>query len=181
MDPLSIIVSIATLMDLALKVTKTLFEYTSSVKHAPAESSELAGELDALAKALEALDHFVAGQSTKVNSFNSTSVLYSVIHTCHGKLSSLQSILQKFMKTSEGKKWYRSVVWPFKKQEHVETISTLHRCMQIFQLSLSVDGWYVKFPSRMSIVKIIVLVTSCLRQVRRFPQSAKLSWVPQRR
>jgi hypothetical protein len=141
MDPLSLTVSITALITLALNVTKTLSEHTNSVKHAPAESYELAVELSALAHALEVLGRFLAGQSTKVNSFSSTSVLYSVMHTCHGMLCSLQSILQELMKTSEGKKWYRSVVWPFNKQEHVETISALHRCMQIFQLSLSVDGW----------------------------------------
>ncbi|KAF4626579.1 hypothetical protein G7Y89_g11575 [Cudoniella acicularis] len=140
MDPLSLTLSITSLISVALAVTKTLKEYTSSVKNAPAESNELAVELSGICHALEALDRFLISQGTKFKSFNNTSVLCSTIHTCHGRLSSLQSILQKFMETSEGKKWYRSIVWPFKKDEQVETITILHRCVQIFQFSISIDG-----------------------------------------
>ncbi|KAG0648347.1 Ankyrin repeat-rich membrane-spanning [Hyphodiscus hymeniophilus] len=140
MDPLSLTLSITSLISVALAVTKTLNDYTSSVKDAAAESNELAVEISGIAHALEALDRFLVSQGAKFKSFNNTSVLYSTIHTCHGRLSSLQSILEKFLKTSEGKKWYRSIVWPFKQDEQVETITILHRCMQIFQFSLSIDG-----------------------------------------
>ena len=141
MDPVNLTLSIAGVIPLVIMVTKTLSDYTSSVKNAPAESFELAVELSALGHSLKALDTFLAGQSKECASFHKTSVLYSTLHTCHAKLSSLQSTLEEFMKKSEGKKWYRSVVWPFKKQEHVQTIATLSRCIQIFHFSLSIDGW----------------------------------------
>lgn len=140
MDPVSLTLSIAGVIPLVIMVTKTLSDYTSSVKNTPAESFELAVELSALSHSLKALDTFLASQSKERASFHKISVLYSTLHTCHAKLSSLQSTLEEFMKKSEGKKWYRSVVWPFKKQEHVQTIAILNRCMQIFHFSLSIDG-----------------------------------------
>lgn len=140
MDPLTLAFGIAGLISLTLEVAKITSEYTSSVKHAATESHELAVELSALSDALGALKRFLDGQNPKLKSFHNTSALYSTTHTCHGKLSALKSILQKFMKKSEGKKWYRSVVWPFTRDEHIQTINTLHRCMQIFHFSLSIDG-----------------------------------------
>ena len=140
MDPVSLALSITGVIPLVIMVTKTLSDYTSSVKNAPAESFELTVELSALGHSLKALDTFLASQSKERALFHKTSVLYSTLHTCHAKLSSLQSTLEEFMRKSEGKKWYRSVVWPFKKQEHVQTIATLNRCVQIFHFSLSIDG-----------------------------------------
>lgn len=141
MDPFSLTVGIAGLISVTWEVTKIISSYTGSVRHAADESRELVVELTLLADALTALDRFLEGGSVKLGGFQNTSVLHSAICTCDRKLRSLQSILKKFMETSEGKKWYRIVAWPIKKEEHLQTISTLHRCMQIFQFSLTIDGW----------------------------------------
>lgn len=141
LDPFSLTAGIAGLISLTFQATKIVADYTSSVTQAATESQELAVELATLALALRTLDQFLDRDGAKFKSLKNTSVLYSVTSTCHAKLNSLHSILQKFMERSEGKKWYRSAAWPIKRDEHIQTITTLHRCMQIFQFSLSVDGW----------------------------------------
>ena len=141
MDPLSLAFGVAGLMSLTLELTKLVSTYTGSVRQASTESQELAVELSALSHVLEKLERFLSNQDAVYNTFDNTSILYSTVHTCHGKLNLLKSILEKYMKTSEGRKWYRSLVWPLKGVNHVQTVGTLRRCVQIFQFSLTVDGW----------------------------------------
>jgi hypothetical protein len=141
MDPLSLAAGVAGLISLTLELNKIVSEYVGSVKRASTESRELAEELSALAHVLERLDRFLSNKSERLDSFDNTSVLYSTTSTCFGSLSRLKSILQQFMKSSEARRWYRSLVWPLKKEEHLQTIGVLHRSMQIFEFSLTIDGW----------------------------------------
>jgi hypothetical protein len=141
MDPLSLTASIVGLVSFAIDVTKTVNEYISDVRHAPAESRELASELSALTNALDSLSAFLATQDQKSTSFKDTSVLYSTTQLCHGKLNAIHETLRGFLKKTEHMKWYRRLVWPFKKEDHLEVIGTLRGCMQIFHFSLSIDGW----------------------------------------
>lgn len=141
MDPLSLAFGVAGLTSLALELNKIVTEYIASVKRTSTESRELAAELSALSHVLKKLDLFLSNKSAKFPSFDNTSVLYSVTTSCHGKLNQLKSILQDFMNASEGRKWYRSAAWPLRKEEHLQNISILHRCMQIFEFSLNIDSW----------------------------------------
>lgn len=141
MDPLSLTASVTAVVTLAFEVTKTLSKYIRSVKHAPTESHELAKLLSALDSALKALDGFLADQSTKINTFTNTSMLYSTVTACDDQLKSLQPILEKLLKISERRALYRNVKWPFQKEEHDKTIATLRGYIQIFHFSLTVDNW----------------------------------------
>ena len=141
MDPLSLTASIVGLISFAIDVTKTVTEYISDVRHAPAESRELASELSALTNALDSLSTFLTRQDEESTSFKDTSVLYSTTRLCHGKLSAINETLREFLKKTEHMKWYRRLVWPFNKEDHLEVIGTLRGCMQIFHFSLSIDGW----------------------------------------
>jgi hypothetical protein len=141
MDPLSLTASIVGLISFAIGVTKTVTEYISDVRHAPAESRELASELSALTNALDSLSSFLTRQDEESTSFKDMSVLYTTTRLCHGKLSAINETLREFLKKTEHMKWYRRLVWPFNKEDHLEVIGTLRGCMQIFHFSLSIDGW----------------------------------------
>jgi Fungal N-terminal domain of STAND proteins len=141
MDPLSLTASIVGFISFAIDVTKTVTEYISDVRQAPAESRELASELSAFTNALDSLSTFLTSQDEESTSFKGTSVLYSTTRLCHGKLSAIHETLLEFSKKTEHMKWYRRLVWPFKKEHHLEVIGTLRGCMQIFHFSLSIDGW----------------------------------------
>jgi vacuolar-type H+-ATPase subunit I/STV1 len=123
MDPLSLTASVVCLISFAIDVTKTVTEYISDVKHAPAESRELASELSALTKSLDSLSAFLTKQDEKSTSFKDTSVLYSTTQLCHGKLSAIHETLREFSKKTEHMKWYRRLVWPFKKEDHLELLA----------------------------------------------------------
>ncbi|KAK3319748.1 ankyrin repeat-containing domain protein [Cercophora scortea] len=140
MDPISLSASVAGLISLSLQVTQILSEYASSVKNAAEESSQLSNELGALTSALEALDRFLATPSAQAKPFNNTSALLSASHSCRSHLDSLKSTLEKFMGATEGKKWYRRLAWPLKKEEQTHAVNTIHRFTQIFHFSISVDG-----------------------------------------
>ena len=140
MDPFTLATGIAGILSLTLEVTKIVADYTKSVKAAADESHALAVELSGLTSVLESLKKFLASDGARFD-FQNTSVLYSTTSTCHGKLISIRSTLKKFMERSEGMMWYRRIAWPIKRDEHKETVATLHQCMGIFQFSLSVDGW----------------------------------------
>ena len=141
MEPLSLAFGIAGLTGLALELNKIISEYIGSVKHASAESCELAAELSALAHVSERLYVFLGNKGAKCKSFDNTSVLYSVTASCHDKLNRPKPILHDFMNASERRNWYRNIVWPLKKKEHLQIIKILHQCMEIFHFSLTIDGW----------------------------------------
>jgi hypothetical protein len=143
MDPLSVAASVAGLISLTLTVTKATTDYLSSFRHAPEESVQLAGELSALAKALDSLSRFLTRRSADLKTFSSTSTLVSTTSSCRSSLEALQATLQDFIKASQGRRWYKRLAWPLKKDDHVRAVSTIQRFTQIFHFSLSIDGWCV--------------------------------------
>lgn len=143
MDPLSLAASIAGLISLTLTVTKTTTDYVSSFRHAPEESVQLAEELSALSGALDALSRFLTSKSADLKTFSSTSTLVSSTSSCRGNLEALQDTLEDFIEASGGRRWYKRLAWPLKKDDHVKAVSTIQRFTQIFHFSLSIDGWCV--------------------------------------
>lgn len=141
MDPLSIAGSVAGLVGLTIEITKLITAYADSVKNAAEESLQLAQELSALQSTLDELSRFLKSQSAKPSSFSPTSTLVLATSSCYDSLKILQDILGKFMQVSEGKKWYRKLAWPLKREDHLQAVSTIHRFTQIFHFSLSIDGW----------------------------------------
>jgi len=133
--------SVVSLISFAATVTKTVTKYIGDVKHAPAESRELVAELSAITNTLNSLQAFLGKQDKTSDSFKDTSVLYSTTQLCHGKLNAVDKTLRDFTEKTQHMKWYRRLVWPFKKEDHLEIIGTFHKCTQIFQFSLSIDGW----------------------------------------
>ena len=141
MDPLSLAANIAGLTSLTLEVSKSTASYIDSVKNAPKESLQLAKELSALARALSDLDQFLMSQNHGSMRFGNTSALVAAATSCRDSLSMLQATLAKFMDQTEGRKWYRRAMWPWKGPEHLKVVTALHRFTDIFHFSLSIGGW----------------------------------------
>lgn len=143
MDPFSITAGVAGLLSLSMQLQQILSKYTKSVKHAAAESYELATELAVLHSVLKQLERFIEQQAHSGHHFDQSSVLYMTTKSCHRRLNSLQSNLDAFMAATKPKPrlWKRSVKWPLEKEEHRETINALHNCLHVFHVSLSIAGW----------------------------------------
>lgn len=143
MDPFSITAGVAGLLSLTIQTQQIVSKYAASIKQSFAEAKEVATELTALAAALEQLGRFIKKQGQSSGSFADSSVLFTTVKTCHKRLDSLQSTLEKFEAATESrsKRWKRSIKWPLEKEEHRQTIDAIHKCVAIFQFSLSLDGW----------------------------------------
>ena len=102
MDPFSITAGVAGLLSLSIQLTETLTEYTSSVKHAAEEAKDLYVQIIKLSKVLRDLDQFLKDQRSRGTDFDKTAVLYDTVVRCHGKLSSLDAIIQTFMQVRCG-------------------------------------------------------------------------------
>jgi hypothetical protein len=145
MDPFSVTAGVAGLLSLILQLTERLTEYSSSVRHAATESHDLVVQLTALVTVLQRLQQWLGEQSRRGTTFDATSLLYTTTSNCHTKLSSLDKTVQQFMDRtrSVSKLWKRGVMWPLQKKEQQHLISTIHQWIQIFNYSLTIDGWYV--------------------------------------
>ncbi|KAF2734117.1 hypothetical protein EJ04DRAFT_603796, partial [Polyplosphaeria fusca] len=139
-DPLSVAAGVAGLLSLTIQLCDKLTEYTSSVKNAAEESSDLNVRLRALANVLDRLGRFLREQKDTA-AFEPTSVLYQTTQQCHEKLKSLETVVSSFMKETQVKNhvWKRCVMWPLKKREHEQTVFAIQHWMDIFNLSLSMD------------------------------------------
>jgi Fungal N-terminal domain of STAND proteins len=140
-DPLALATSFTNLLVLATELSKTIGQYTLSVKNAAKDAQVLCEELAALSPVLEQMVQFLHTEKSKFSAFDDTSVLCSAVHTCQDKL---QYSLRIFTKILEGgiltQAWER-LKWPFDEKENRQTVNTLHRCAQTFQFSLTVRGW----------------------------------------
>jgi hypothetical protein len=141
MDGLSFAASVAGIVSLALDVTQILRNYYSDVESAPKDIEDLTQEVDAISKVLTQLETFLDTVGEKGNSFDLTaSVLASTIKDCRVTLEHLKDSLT--MKISQGfRKVIGRLMWPFRKDEVQKIVESLRRCNQIFQFSLTVEGW----------------------------------------
>ncbi|KAI5786234.1 hypothetical protein FPQ18DRAFT_308786 [Pyronema domesticum] len=121
MDPLSLSASAAGLLSLAIEVTKILTSYTSAVKSAPQDASELNTEILALGHILEKLveilriDHDAGtGGGT---SFDEQSVLRSVMSACQEHIAAVYKRVAKLHSTDKVSSLVERMVWPLKKDE----------------------------------------------------------------
>jgi hypothetical protein len=141
MDGVSLAASIAGLVSLALDIAQTLHKYYSDVESAPKDIESLTQEAKALSKVLAQLETFLSKEGAKGNSFNQTaSVLASTLRDCRATLDNLESGLKRSIKDGFSKVVER-LMWPFRKDQVQKMVDSLRRYNQIFQFSLTVEGW----------------------------------------
>lgn len=136
--------SVAGLISLALEITKVTYSYTKDVHDAPKEASEFHSELCALKQSLVQLQEFLQRRKARQTFTNTSTLLESTVF-CEKELNYLKPRLDNLEKVYKEKKLFRRMAWPFKKEEHVFVLRRIKDYTQIFNFSVSLEGWYVLY------------------------------------
>src|SRR5215469_16068216 len=133
MDGLSVAVSVAGLVSLALQVKEVLHKYISDVKSAEEDVENLTHELDALRDVLGRLQDFFHTNIAKAREFDTTaSVLANTVKSCAKSFADLDRLLKRpgrdGMSKLPGK-----MKWPFHKKQVENILEKLRRYNQLFQ------------------------------------------------
>ena len=144
MDPISAAASIASLLDLSLKVTSAIRRYYSSVKNSSKEISEVEIELELLSEALQRLETMITKSGSRSGSrlFMSSSVLVIAVKSCEGQIREIWSKLE-MPKDGSISRVLNRLKWPFSAKEVQRLLESLRRYTSTFQFSLTVEGWWV--------------------------------------
>lgn len=138
-DPLSVVAGVAGLLSLTIQVSDLLYKHVHAIKNAPKDAQELVDELQSLRQVLSSLEVFLESQEMKGRKFKETSTLLGAIHGCQTKITELKLRVEKLINKHGLPQILERSKWYFQHEEHVEVITTLHRYLNIFQLSLNID------------------------------------------
>ena len=139
-DPLTAATSVAGLLSLTIQVSQMLNEQVRTLKNAPNDAQELLDELELLRQVLTGLKAFLDAQDVKGYAFKETSVLINAIKGFETKMTDLKLKLEKLTKKQGFAQLIERGKWYYEHDEHQEIITTLHRYLGMFQMSLSVGG-----------------------------------------
>ena len=139
-DPVTAATSVAGLLSLTIQVSQLLYDQVHTVKNAPKNAEELLDELASLRQVLTKLDAFLNTQVVEGHVFQDTSVLISAIKGCVAKITALKLKLEKLVKKQGFAQMIERGKWYYEHDEHQEMITTLHRYLGMFQISLTIDG-----------------------------------------
>jgi hypothetical protein len=141
MDPFSVTAGIAGLLSLSIQIHQIVTTHIESAKNAPEEAYALSTKLDALIRVLEQLERFIEKHAGSGH-FSESSVLYGTTKRCEGSLQQLHETLSKFVLATsrDSTSWRRCVRWPLSKMKHQQTVTLLHEYLEVFHLSVSLDG-----------------------------------------
>ena len=139
-DPLSVASSVAGLLSLTIQLSQVLYTQIRTVKNAPKAAQELLDELESLRQVLTNLETFLKTQASKGHSFKQTSVLVNAINGCSDKIKVVRHRLDKLVQSQGLAKLVQRGRWYYEQDEHQELITTLHRYLGLFQISLNADG-----------------------------------------
>lgn len=137
-DPFSLIVGIASLVELTATVVKLTCKYTHETRNSRESAQELLRELNILHTNLSHLDTLLRNDSQALGHFDDTSVLFSSTHACRDRLATLNEKLSQ--ESSAGFSSLQMLAWPLKSKEHKQVLGELRAFGQCFQLALSIDG-----------------------------------------
>ncbi|KAI5814506.1 hypothetical protein BZA77DRAFT_345612 [Pyronema omphalodes] len=140
MDPLSVSASVAGFMGLAIQVTKILNAYVNDVKDAPQEASELNTKVSMLIHVLEKVVDTLQSDEMEAITIDEQSVLSSVVSSCEHHVKLVYKNLAKLRDTNKVKALIGRASWPFKKEDCLRSIETLHRYTQTFEHLLVVSN-----------------------------------------
>lgn len=140
MDPLTAATSVAGLLSLAIQVTQILYNQIGTIKNAPKDTKDLLDELQRLCQVLTSLEEFLKTQALKGHLFKGTSLLVSAIQGCHDKITAVKPRLEKLVRKQGFAQILERGKWYYDRDEHQELVTSLHRYLGIFQISLNVDG-----------------------------------------
>lgn len=139
MDPLSIAASLAGLVSLTSRVSRTIGSYCKSVKDARKDVQDTAQELASMYDVLHQLDGLLRSQQLKTK-IDSNSVLAKAIAVCGNNVERLSSKVQRLELDGLARVWEK-LKWPFNEKEMQKILATLRKCAATFQFSLTIEGW----------------------------------------
>jgi hypothetical protein len=140
MDPLTPATSVAGLLSLAIQVSQILSDQIRTVKNAPKDAQELLDEFQLLRQVLTSLEAFLNAQALKGYVFKGTSVLVNAIRGCGDKVTTVKLRLEKLVQKHGFAQMIERGKWFYDHSEHQELVTSLHRYLGMFQISLNVDG-----------------------------------------
>lgn len=141
MDPISAAASIASLLELSIKVTSAIRSYYLAVKNSSKEISEIEIELELLTEALQRLETMITKNGSRSGSrlFMSSSVLATAVKSCEGQIREISSKLE-LPKNGSISRVLDRLKWPFSAKEVQRLLESLRRYTSTFQFSLTVEG-----------------------------------------
>lgn len=143
MDPLSLSVSIITILTLAGQLAKLGNDYTKSVSGCPKEISDLLAELSALSQVLIAVRDIIdPAKATSTTPIIRSGILVNPINECVNQLQEMLAFLNKYQQNRKSKirKIMKRLMWPLKEVETREWINKIEGHKSTFTLALSTDG-----------------------------------------
>jgi hypothetical protein len=141
MDPFSITAGIAGLLSLSIQTYQIVTKHIEAARNAPKEAQALAAKLEALVSVLEQLEQFTEKHAGSGH-FTESSILYGTTKRCDESLQNLYRTLSEFVKATahDNKSWRKYMKWPLSKAKHEQVITLLHEYLEVFDLSISIDG-----------------------------------------
>jgi hypothetical protein len=142
MDPFTVSTGLAGFLSLALELAKSLSNYASGVKSAPADANLLYMEITALCNVLEDLIKFLRAEASRgdQSAFQQESYLYSAIGLCQADIQKLYHKFEKFHGVDKIARLLEQLKWPLRKDDCDRTVNMLQRFSQTFQFSLLVSN-----------------------------------------
>jgi hypothetical protein len=140
MDPFIAATSVVGLLSLAIQVSQILCNQNCTIKNAPKDAKDLLDEFQRLCQVLTSLEEFLKAQALKGYLLKGTSLLVSAIQGCHDKITAVKPRLEKLVRKQGFAQILERGKWYYDHDEHQELVSSLHRYLAIFQISLNVDG-----------------------------------------
>jgi hypothetical protein len=140
MDPLTAATSVAGLLSLAIQVSQILYDQIRTVKNAPKDAQDLLDEFQLLRQVLTSLEVFLKAQALKGHLFKETSVLVSAVRGCGDKIIAVKLRLERLVRNQGIAQIIERGKWYYDHDEHQALVTSLHRYLGMFQISLNVDG-----------------------------------------
>jgi hypothetical protein len=140
MDPLTAATSVASLLSITIQVSQMLYDPVHTLKNASKDAQELLDELTSLRQVFTRLESFLRAQSMIGHSFTETSLLIIAIKRFEPIITDLKAKLEKLINKHGFARMIERGKWFYEHDEHQEMITTLHRYLGIFQISLDIDG-----------------------------------------
>ncbi|KAL9603238.1 MAG: hypothetical protein Q9219_001258 [cf. Caloplaca sp. 3 TL-2023] len=148
MDPLSILVSIVTLIDATQRVVKTCYNYAARFKEAPLALCGLIEELNGLRRILQSIEQLSRSNNNSNPAFvQRLEYVRYLSDAANGPIAKqLEDLMQRIRPPkwmgrdrSKPKAFMHSLTWPLKENETRRTLENISRLKSTLELALTTD------------------------------------------
>lgn len=162
MDPVSLGVSIVTLVHLAVKAISLASSYVASAKDAKSSISRLVVELEALKSNLSGLQTLLDGNPAR---FHQSSAISACSATCK---TVLDNLCRRLENAGDGDSLW--ILWPLKEKEHEKTIRDIRALVSYIHLALTIDGSWLLSRSLDDVLAVLDQMNE-LKSLKRLVES----------